>query len=91
MIYARIDDLSRYKGVSRFLDMAIDFIQKTDLRMLKQGRNEVDGDKILAVISKYMKEKGTLKKDTVVATVMSNLGLRKYASANDINFESTKV
>ena len=53
--------------------------------------NEVDGDKILAVISKYMKEKGTLKKDTVVATVMSNLGLRKYASANDINFEATKV
>lgn len=53
--------------------------------------NEVDGDKILAVISKYMKEKGTLKKDTLVATVMSNLGLKKYASANDINFEATKV
>ena len=35
------------------------------------------GDKILAVISNYMKEKGTLKKDTVVATVMSNLGLKK--------------
>ena len=35
--------------------------------------NEVDGDKILAVISKYMKEKGILKKNTLVATVMSNL------------------
>ncbi len=53
--------------------------------------NEIDGDKILAVISNYMKEKGTLKKDTVVATVMSNLGLKKYAEANNINFEETKV
>ena len=53
--------------------------------------NEIDGDKILAVISNYMKQKGTLKKDTLVATVMSNLGLRKYAETNNINFETTKV
>ena len=53
--------------------------------------NEIDGDKILAVISNYMKEKGTLKKDTLVATVMSNLGLKKYAEANNIKFEETKV
>ena len=53
--------------------------------------NEIDGDKILAVISNYMKEKGTLKKDTLVATVMSNLGLKKYAEANNINFAETKV
>ena len=38
-----------------------------------------------------MKEKGTLKKDTLVATVMSNLGLSKYAEKNNINFEQTKV
>ena len=37
-----------------------------------------------------MKEKGTLKKDTLVATVMSNLGLSKYAEKNNINFEQTK-
>ncbi len=53
--------------------------------------NEIDGDKLLAVISNYMKEKGTLKKDTLVATVMSNLGLKKYAESNNINFEETKV
>ena len=53
--------------------------------------NEIDGDKILAVISNYMKEKGTLKKDTLVATVMSNLGLKKYSEANNIDFEETKV
>ena len=53
--------------------------------------NEIDGDILLAIISNYMKEKGTLKKDTLVATVMSNLGLKKYAEANNINFEETKV
>ena len=56
-----------------------------------ENGNEIDGDKLLAIISNYMKEKGTLKKDTVVATVMSNLGLKKYATANDIQFVETKV
>ena len=53
--------------------------------------NEIDGDKLLAVISNYMKEKGTLKNDTLVATVMSNLGLSKYAEKNGMHFEQTKV
>ena len=56
-----------------------------------ENGNEIDGDKLLAVISNYMKEKGILKKDTLVATVMSNLGLNKYAEVNEINFEQTKV
>ena len=53
--------------------------------------NDVDGDRLLAIISNYMKEKGTLKNDTVVATVMSNLGLKKYAEENNINYVQTKV
>ena len=51
----------------------------------------VDGDCIMAIISNYLKDKGKLKKDTLVATVMSNLGLRKYAEDNGIHFEATKV
>ena len=38
-----------------------------------------------------MKEKRTLKKDTLVATVMSNLGLSKYAQNNNVDFKQTKV
>ncbi|MBW1602414.1 phosphoglucosamine mutase [Streptomyces sp. JJ66] len=38
--------------------------------------NEVDGDQILAVLALAMKENGTLRGDTVVATVMSNLGFK---------------
>ena len=37
----------------------------------------VDGDKIMYLLSKYLKEKGLLNKDTLVTTVMSNIGLYK--------------
>ena len=56
-----------------------------------ENGNEIDGDKILAVCSNYMKEKGKLNKDTLVATVMSNLGLIKYTENNGVNFKQTKV
>ena len=41
--------------------------------------NVVDGDKIMYVCGKYLKEQGRLKDDTVVTTVMSNLGLYKIS------------
>ncbi len=53
--------------------------------------NEIDGDKILAIISNYLKSKGKLKNNTVVATVMSNLGLKKYGINNGIDIVQTKV
>lgn len=51
----------------------------------------IDGDKILAVSSKYLKENNKLSKDTIVATVMSNLGLNVYAKNNNLNLIQTKV
>ncbi len=56
-----------------------------------ENGNTVDGDMILAIFSKYFKEKGKLKNDTLVATIMSNLGLSKYAEKNNINYVQTKV
>ena len=56
-----------------------------------QYGNEIDGDIIMAIVSNYLKEKGKLKKDTLVATVMSNLGLKKYCEKNNINYVQTKV
>ena len=56
-----------------------------------ENGNEIDGDKILAILSNSFKNKGLLKKDTVVATVMSNLGLNKYTQNNGINLVQTKV
>lgn len=51
----------------------------------------IDGDKIMAIISQYLKSKGNLKKDTIVATVMSNLGLHKYAEKNKFELIQTQV
>ena len=56
-----------------------------------ENGNTIDGDVILAITSQYMKEKGSLKKDTVVATVMSNLGLNKYAQNSNLELKQTKV
>ena len=56
-----------------------------------ENGNEIDGDKLIAVISNYLKEKGKLANNTIVSTVMSNLGLKKYAEKNNINIVQTKV
>ncbi len=56
-----------------------------------ENGNEIDGDKIMAIISNYLKKNGRLSKDTIVATVMSNLGLHKYARDNGLDLIQTKV
>ncbi len=53
--------------------------------------NEIDGDKLLAIIASNLKKQGKLKNDTIVATVMSNLGLNKYAKENNFTLLQTKV
>ena len=56
-----------------------------------ENGEEIDGDKLLTIISNYLKEKNQLSKNTIVATVMSNLGLNKYAERNDMKLIQTKV
>jgi phosphoglucosamine mutase len=53
--------------------------------------NIVDGDQIMAILAVSMAERGVLKDRTLVATVMSNLGLKKAMAANDIRMIETKV
>ncbi|MBS6559872.1 MAG: phosphoglucosamine mutase [Clostridiales bacterium] len=53
--------------------------------------NIVDGDLILYVCGKYLKEKGALVNDTVVTTVMSNMGLYKAFDKAGIRYEKTAV
>ena len=56
-----------------------------------ENGNVVDGDKIIAICAKYMKEQGTLKNDTAVVTVMSNMGFFKFCDENNIHCEKTAV
>ncbi len=55
-----------------------------------QGRI-IDGDKIMAVIALYLKRHNRLKKNTLVATIMSNLGLVEKMNQNGINVPTTRV
>ena len=53
--------------------------------------NTIDGDQIMAACGLDLKEKGELSGDTVVATVMSNLGLHVYAKEHGMKLECTNV
>ena len=51
----------------------------------------IDGDQIMAILAISAKERGQLARNTLVATVMSNLGLRIAMKQNDIEMIETKV
>ena len=53
--------------------------------------NDVDGDQMLAILALAMKETGRLAKDTVVATVMSNLGFVRAMKEHGVGIRQTKV
>ncbi len=56
-----------------------------------ENGNIVDGDSIMYVCGTYMKERGELPSNTVVTTVMSNIGLYKAFDAKGIHTEKTAV
>jgi phosphoglucosamine mutase len=51
----------------------------------------VDGDQIMFIVGKFMSAHGRLKQDTIVTTVMSNIGMYKAMSANDMHSVKTAV
>ena len=56
-----------------------------------ENGNEVDGDHIMYIIGSYLEEHGRLKKDTIVTTVMSNLGFTKALQRRGIENVRTQV
>ncbi len=74
------------------LDLGLAFDGDAD-RMLAVDENGelVDGDKVIAICAKRMKEEGRLKKDTAVVTVMSNMGFFKFCDEEGINCARTAV
>lgn len=56
-----------------------------------ENGNLIDGDLILYICGKYMKENGKLPNDTIVTTVMSNLGLYKACDREGMKYEKTAV
>ena len=56
-----------------------------------EAGNELSGDHILYLVASYLKNKGLLKNDTVVATIMSNIGLDKALKELNIDLIKTDV
>ena len=52
---------------------------------------QIDGDQIMAILAVAMREQGTLTKDTLVATVMSNLGMFQAMEREEITVRQTAV
>lgn len=61
------------------------------LLAVDENGKQVDGDVIMAIVGNHMKSKGELKDNTIVATIMSNLGFFIMGKENGINIEQTKV
>ncbi len=61
------------------------------LLAVDENGNRIDGDVIMAIVGNHMKQKGELKDNTIVATVMSNLGFFLMGEKNGIHIEQTKV
>ncbi len=73
-------------------DLGLAFDGDAD-RLLAADENgkPVNGDEIMAIVGNYMKSQGTLANDTIVVTVMTNLGFKIMSEKQGIHIEQTKV
>ncbi len=86
-----MDDLK--KAVVEYgCDIGLAFDGDADRCLAADENGElIDGDKILAIFSRHMKEQGELKKNTCVVTVMTNIGFFKFAGKEGVNAAVTAV
>ena len=86
-----IEELQRYV-LEEKLDLGFAYDGDADRCIAVDGKGRiVDGDKILFICGKYLKETGRLANNTIVTTVMSNIGLYKALDNIGISYEQTQV
>ena len=86
-----LEGLQKYV-VEHGMDVGFAFDGDADRCLAVDDRGEiVDGDKILYVYGRYMKERGKLVNNTIVTTVMSNFGLYKALDEAGIDYAKTAV
>ena len=86
-----MEDITDYiNGHDMDLGLAFDGDSDRCLAVDENGKL-IDGDRMIAVFALDMKEKGILKDDTAVVTVMTNLGFKQFAERSGINVLETKV
>ena len=82
----------RARVVYEKADVGIAFDGDADRMMaVDEMGNVIDGDQIMAIIGNHMKRQGLLKKDTIVVTVMTNLGFSLMGDREGLNIEKTNV
>ena len=80
------------KVVAGGYDLGIAFDGDADRCLMVDAAGEiVDGDMIMAMAAVDMKQRGTLNKNTVVGTIMTNFGFNRFCAENGISFIPTKV
>lgn len=73
-------------------DIGIAFDGDADRMLAVDERGQlVDGDQVMAIIGNHMKKEGKLKQNTIVVTVMTNLGFSLMGERENIHIEKTKV
>ena len=86
-----IEALAEYVKENK-LDCGIAFDGDADRCLAIDENGElVDGDFIIAMCALDLKERGMLKNNTAVGTILTNMGFNKFCEKNQINFEATKV
>jgi len=86
-----LNDLKKFVKVVK-ADIGLAFDGDADrLLAIDENGDLVDGDKIMAICGKYLAEKGHLKDNTIVSTVMSNLGFDIALKENEMQSVKTQV
>ena len=86
-----IEVLAKYVRENR-LDLGFAFDGDADRCIaVDENGKVINGDHILYVLATYLKQRGMLENNTVVTTIMSNLGLYRALEAADIRYEQTTV
>ena len=86
-----VEDLGKYVKENN-LDGGVAFDGDADRAIfVDELGNVIDGDFVLAILGLDYKNNNRLKKNTIVGTVMSNLGFVKFCEENNISFSATKV
>ena len=74
------------------MDAGVAFDGDADRCLFVDGKgNVVDGDVIMAICALDLKRRGRLEKDTVVGTILSNMGFGRFCEENGIHLVTTKV
>ncbi len=86
-----MDKLKAYV-VEHGLDAGVAFDGDADRCLcVDEKGNTIDGDFIMAICALDLKERGKLRGNTVVGTIMTNMGFNEFCDKNDIRFIATKV